>query len=310
MPSPDYPLLARTVIEKRSETSGEASACKLPAGLHVVATPIGNLGDITLRALVVLADADVVACEDTRVSGALLARYGLRKELVPYHDHNEEAAATKLLARISGGESVALIADAGIPLVSDPGFKLVRAARESGLLVTVLPGACAAVAALAGSGLAPDSFYFSGFLPSKSAARCGELERLKDISGTLVLYEAPQRVAETLADAARILGGSRKAAVARELTKMFEETRRGSLGELATLFGEGFAETRGEFVVMIGAASEEETRVPAADMERMLAQALKAQSLRDAVDSVSTATGTRRNEVYKLALRMIGKTDA
>lgn len=297
------------MIEKHGEISGEAGACKLPAGLYVVATPIGNLGDISLRALTVLAGADLVACEDTRVSGGLLARYGLRKQLFAYHDHNEATAAGKILAMISGGDAVALISDAGMPLVSDPGFRLVHACREAGLPVTVVPGACAAVTALAGAGLASDSFCFAGFLSAKSAARRKELERLRGIAGTLVIYEAPQRIAETLSDAAHILGEVRMAAVSRELTKMFEETRRGSLGELARLYGDGLAETRGEFVVMVEAAAQEENRLSDAGLEERLSQALTSQSLRDAVDSVSAATGARRSDVYKLALRIAAKDE-
>lgn len=307
-PSLDYPLLARRVVECSPEISGEAGACKLPAGLYVVATPIGNLGDITLRALVTLATVDLIACEDTRVSGALLARYGARKELMACHDHNEGAVAGKILERIEGGEAVALISDAGLPLVSDPGFRLVQACREAGALVTVIPGACAAVTALAGAGLATDAFYFAGFLPSKSAARRKALERLKNISGTLIFYEAPQRVAAMLGDAAQALGADRPAAVARELTKMFEETQRGFLGALAQMHEAGEAETRGEFVVLIGGDSQDGKEGGSIDdLEALLAKALETQSVRDAVDGVSAATGLRRSEVYQCALRLSGK---
>ncbi len=273
----------------------------------MVATPIGNLGDITLRALAVLAQAEAVACEDTRVSGALLSRYGLRKELVACHDHNEGEVAAKILARIEGGAAVALVSDAGLPLISDPGFRLVRACREAGVAVTVLPGACAAVTALAGAGLATDAFFFAGFLPAKSAARCRELERLRDVPGTLIFYEAPQRIAAMLGDSARTLGENRPAAVARELTKLFEETLRGSLGELARTYEDGAVELRGEFVILVGAASKDAAPESAVDLEALLSQALQSHSLRDAVDAVSAATGSRRSEVYQRALRLSGK---
>ncbi|MER2520598.1 MAG: 16S rRNA (cytidine(1402)-2'-O)-methyltransferase [Bdellovibrionales bacterium] len=272
-----------------------------------MATPIGNLGDITLRALAILAGVEAVACEDTRVSGALLSRYGLRKELMACHDHNEEAVAAKILTRIEGGAAVALVSDAGLPLISDPGFRLVLACREAGVPVTVLPGACAAVTALAGAGLATDVFLFAGFLSAKSAARRKELERLRDVPGTLIFYEAPQRVAAMLGDCAQALGEQRPAAVARELTKLFEETLRGSLGELVRMYDECEVETRGEFVILVGAAPRDGAQESAVDLEALLGRALQSHSLRDAVDAVSAATGLRRSEVYQCALRISGK---
>jgi 16S rRNA (cytidine1402-2'-O)-methyltransferase len=290
----DYPMLAREFLE----TSGEAALCKLPAGIYIVATPIGHLGDITLRGLITLLNADSIACEDTRVSGGMLAKYGA------YHDHNATTAGRQIIERITSGEAVALISDAGMPLISDPGFRLVKDCQELGVPVTVIPGANAALTALAGSGLPTDQFHFAGFLPPKSAARQKAIAALLPIPGTLVFYEAPQRLANSLADLAKILGADRQAVIARELTKLFEETRRGSLGELAEIYRD--QEVKGEIVIVIAPA--ETTGTPTAhDVEAMLKDALKTQSLRDAVNSVSVVTGAKKNEVYDLALRLTGK---
>jgi len=296
----DYSLLARDFLE----TSGEAALCKLPAGLYIVATPIGHLGDITLRALVTLHNVDQVACEDTRVSGGMLTKYGFKKPLLRYHDHNAEAAGAKILEHIKAGEAIALISDAGMPLISDPGFGLVRSCCELGFPVTVIPGASALVTALAGSGLPTDQFHFAGFLPPKTAARQKAIAALADVPGTIVLYEAPQRLADSLADLAKILGTERQAAVARELTKLFEETRRGTLGELAAFYAG--QEVKGEIVLLIAPAAETISH-SATDVETMLKDTLKTQSVRDAVNSVSIITGTKKGEVYNLALRLTGK---
>src|SRR5205809_1232673 len=196
----------------------------LPPGLHLVATPIGNLRDITLRALEVLSAADLIACEDTRVTRKLLDHYGIATALTPYHDHNAAEARPKLLARLADGAAIALVSDAGTPLVSDPGYKLVRAARDAGIPMTALPGPSAALAALTVSGLPTDRFFFEGFLPSKEGQRRMRIGELKRIPATLVLFETGARLAAALADLAAGLGG-REAAICRELTKLYEEVR-------------------------------------------------------------------------------------
>ena len=226
---------------------------KIDPGLHIVATPIGNLGDITLRALATLAGADLIACEDTRVTRKLLDRYGIATPLTPYHDHNAAIARPKLLQRLAGGAAIALVSDAGTPLVSDPGFKLVRAAQEAGHSVTALPGASAALAALAVAGLPTDQFFFAGFLPPKQVARRARIAELARIPATLVFFETGPRIAATLADLAAELG-NREAAVCRELTKLHEEIRRGDLPALAQAGATG--EIRGEIVLVVAPPSE------------------------------------------------------
>src|SRR6202521_73128 len=204
----------------------------LVPGLHVVATPIGNLGDVTLRALEVLAGADLIACEDTRVTRRLLDHYGITTPLAPYHEHNAAAARPKLLARLAAGDAVALVSDAGTPLISDPGFKLAREAGAAGHAVTALPGASAVLAALAVSGLPTDRFMFEGFLPAREGQRRKRIDEIKVIPATLVLFETGPRIAAALADLAAALG-PREAAICRELTKLYEEVRRGDLASLA-----------------------------------------------------------------------------
>jgi 16S rRNA (cytidine1402-2'-O)-methyltransferase len=211
---------------------GQPIAAKpLAPGLHVVATPIGNLGDVSLRALQTLAGADVIACEDTRVTRVLTARYGIATRLFPYHDHNAEKQRPKLLALLAEGRAVALVSDAGTPLVSDPGYKLVREATDAGYPVISLPGPSALLAGLVASGLAADAFLFAGFLPPRQSARRTRLAELKAVPATLVFFEAPSRLADSLADIAGVLG-EREAAVARELTKLHEEVRRGPVADL------------------------------------------------------------------------------
>ncbi len=295
----DYPLLARKLIE----ASGDAGASKLPAGLYVVATPIGHTGDISLRALVTLASADIVACEDTRISGALLSRYGFKKRLISYHDHNADERRPEILKHIEDGEAVALISDAGMPLIADPGYRLVRACREGGYDVTVIPGANAALTALAGSGLPTDEFHFAGFLPPKTRARQKNIGGLKNVPSTLVFYEAPQRLADTLRDLADILGNEREAAVARELTKLFEETRRGTLQELAVFYGANAP--KGEIVVIVGPAAVDVA--PAHDLDAILKNYLRTMSVRDAVSAACAVTGLKKSEVYTRALWLAGK---
>ncbi len=282
---------------------GEARS-KLPGGLYLVATPIGNAADITLRALDILKRADVVACEDTRLTGKLLARHGIRARLTPYHDHNAERARPALLERLSRGDSVALVSDAGTPLLSDPGYKLVKACRDSGLAVTAAPGASAAVTALILSGLPTDRFLFAGFLPPKQAARTKALIELASVPATLVFFESPARLAASLADMAKVLG-ARPAAIARELTKLYEELRRGTLAELAEHYAKSGA-PKGEVVVVVGGPIAP-ARPQAADLDERIRQALAQESVRDAASRVAAETGLPRRDVYARALALANR---
>ncbi|MFG1403583.1 16S rRNA (cytidine(1402)-2'-O)-methyltransferase [Xanthobacter sediminis] len=272
----------------------------LAGGLHVVATPIGNLGDITIRALETLAAADVIACEDTRVSRRLLDRYAIRTPLMAYHDHNGASARPKLLARLAAGERVALISDAGTPLVSDPGFKLVVEAAAEGHTVHPLPGASALLAALVAAGLPTDCFLFDGFLPPKAGQRRNRITALAQVPATLVFYESGPRLAESLSDLASVLG-PRRAAVCRELTKTFEEVRRGDLPALAAHYAAVDA-PKGEIVLVVGPPLEEAAGDDAVDAA--LARALGEASLKDAVAAVATMTGRPKREVYARALAL------
>jgi len=273
---------------------------RLPPGLHIVATPIGNLGDITLRALAALAGADLIACEDTRVTRKLLDRYGIATPLAPYHDHNAAKARPMLLRRLAEGAAIALVSDAGTPLISDPGFKLVREAREAGHAVTALPGASAVLAALTVAGLPTDAFFFAGFLPPKQGARRSRIAELVRVPATIVLYETGPRVAETLADLAAGFG-PREAALCRELTKLHEEVRRGDLATLAEGCASG--EVRGEMVLVIAPPQAAGQPSPEA-AERLLREALSRASLKDAVAEVALATGLPRREIYQRALAL------
>jgi len=271
---------------------------RIAPGLHIVATPIGNLGDITLRALATLAGADLIACEDTRVTRKLLDRYAIATPLTPYHDHNAAAARPKLLRRLAEGAAIALVSDAGTPLVSDPGYKLVRGAQEAGHAVTALPGASAVLTALTVAGLPTDQFLFAGFLPPKQAARRARIAELARVPATLVLFETGPRVAASLADLAAGLG-DREAALCRELTKLHEEIRRGDLASLAQ--GCIAGEVRGEFVLVIAPPMAAE-RPSAGDTDSLLRRALSRVSLKDAVSEVAVATGLPRRELYQRAL--------
>ncbi|MBP0443278.1 16S rRNA (cytidine(1402)-2'-O)-methyltransferase [Roseomonas sp. SSH11] len=284
---------------------GGASAGLAP-GLWLVATPIGNLGDLPPRAVVTLRAADLILCEDTRVTAPLLARHGISAPLSPLHDHNEAGEVPRLLERLRGGARLALVSDAGTPLVSDPGFRLARAAMEAGIHVSGVPGPNAAVMALTLSGLPPLPFLFMGFLPPKEGARREAIARLRaaegaGLSATLVFFEAPHRLAECLAALAEGFG-SRPAAVARELTKRFEEVRRDSLPALAAHYAAHAA--RGEIVVVVGPA-EADAPSGAEEVDRRLREALAGgQSLRDAAAMVAAATGLPRRQVYARALEM------
>lgn len=280
----------------------ECGAGSKPApGLYLVATPIGNLGDISSRAVAVLRSADVIACEDTRVTGKLLSLLGLSAPLSAYHEHNADRAGPALLARLRNHEVVALVSDAGMPLVSDPGYRLVRGCIDEGLNVTVVPGPSAALTALALSGLPPDRFLFVGFLPAKSGARCKELESLRAVPATLIFFESPHRLEDSLADMAAVLG-DRPAAVARELTKLFEEVRRDSLAVLAAHYAQAGG-PKGEVVVVVGPPGEAPPPTEH-DVDARLREVLAELSLRDAVDRVTAETALPRRQVYARAVAL------
>jgi len=269
------------------------------ACLYIVATPIGNLEDITLRALRVLAEADVVAAEDTRHSRRLLAHHGLDRPLLALHEHNEEQQAGRLVERLRGGETVALISDAGTPLVSDPGYRLVRMATEAGIAVVAVPGPSAVTAALSVSGLPTDRFTFEGFLPARQAARRKALEALRDEARTMVFFESAHRIAASLDDLQAVFGPEREIAVCRELTKQFETVLRGALDTVCAQVADDADQRRGEFVLVVAGA--------AADTARGFAGALElARELRDHVGASQAARiaarihGVSRRELYHL----------
>jgi len=276
---------------------------RLAPGLHLVATPIGNLRDITLRALETLAAADVIACEDSRVTRKLLDHYGITTPLTPYHEHNAAAARPKLLAQLAAGGSIALVSDAGTPTISDPGFKLVRAACEAGLPVSAAPGASAALTALAVAGLPTDRFFFEGFLPPKDGQRRTRIAELANIAATLILYESGPRIGRTLGALAEGLG-SRPAAICRELTKLHEEVRRGELAALALAYDEGDGEVRGEFTIVIAPPPAGAGQADAGEVDALLRRALQHASVKDAVSGVAAATGRPRREIYQRALAL------
>lgn len=291
--------VAARVGEALMAQAAREMADPLAGGLYIVATPIGNLGDITVRAATTLARADAILCEDTRVSRTLLARYAIDRPLRAFHEHNEDAEQTRVLAELGNGRAIALISDAGTPLLSDPGFKLVRAAVADGHTVTALPGASAVLAGLASSGLPTDSFLFGGFLPSRQAARRARLEQLAAVPASLVLFEAPSRVADALADIAAVMG-AREVVVARELTKRFEEIRRGAAGALAQAAGEG--DIKGEIVLVI--APPAPRTVDDAEIEAALRRELANASLRDAARIVAEDLGAPRSRIYQIGLRL------
>jgi 16S rRNA (cytidine1402-2'-O)-methyltransferase len=272
----------------------------LPPGLYVTATPIGNLGDVTLRAVRVLKAADHILCEDTRVAAVLMRHLGVSTPLTAYHDHNESRMLATVLGWLEGGAAVALISDAGTPLISDPGYRLVRAVQDAGFKTFSIPGASAVIAGLSISGLATDRFFFEGFLPSKAKARRDRLAQLKSIPATLVFYESPRRLTDTLEAMAEVLG-DREAGIAREITKAFEEVRRGPLSALAAHY-RAAGDPKGEIVLMVAAPQDE---VPdTALVDDRLRAALKAMRLKDAVDHVTAETGASRREVYQRALAL------
>jgi 16S rRNA (cytidine1402-2'-O)-methyltransferase len=274
----------------------------LEPGLYVVATPIGNLRDITLRALDVLARADLVLAEDTRVAAKLLGAFGLSARLERYDEHGAERTRPRALQALAEGGRVALVSDAGTPLVSDPGYRLVREAAEAGHPVIPVPGASALLAGLSVAGLPTDRFLFAGFPPPKSAARQSFLAELAGLRATLIFFEGGSRLAESLADMAKVLGAEREAVVCRELTKLYETVARGPLHELAT--DPRFAAPKGEIVVLVGPGRE--VQASAADADAALAEALSRLKPADAAAEVAKALGLPRRDLYKRALALKG----
>ena len=263
--------------------------------LYLVATPIGNLEDITYRAVRTLKEADLIACEDTRHTRKLLDHYGIAKPVVSYHEHNEAARAEELVGKLAAGTSVALVSDAGMPLVSDPGYRVVAAAIGAGIRVVPVPGPSAVVAALAASGLAIDAFYFGGFLPPKSGQRARVLEALRDESATLIFYEAPHRILETLSDVERILG-PRPVVVARELTKIHEEFLRGTAGQVRALLADR-PSVKGEITLLIG-KGQAQTNDSATVEEAVEARVQAGMTRMDAIKEVARERGLAKREVY------------
>src|SRR6195952_1097960 len=270
------------------------TAPKAAPGLHLVSTPIGNLGDITLRALETLAGVDIIACEDTRITRRLTERYSISALLKPYHEHNAALARPKILQKLAQGASIALVSDAGTPLISDPGFKLVREVCAAGHAVIALPGPSSVLAVLCVSGLPTDRFFFEGFLPSRQGARRARLAELSRIDATLVMFDSGNRVQDTLADLADIMG-TRDAAICRELTKMHEEVRRAKVSELAKVAGE--LETRGEFVLVIGPPAAGAQVMTEGDLDDMLRASLQRDSVKDAVAQAVEVSGRARGGI-------------
>ncbi len=277
--------------------------------LYVVATPLGNLADITYRAVQVLKNVDLIAAEDTRHSGLLLRHYAIDTPMLSLHEHNECAQVRGLLARLQGGESVALISDAGTPLISDPGFRLVVAGREAGIRVSPIPGPSALIAALSAAGVPTDRFVFEGFLPAKAAARRQRLQALKPDTRTLVFFEASHRIAVSLDDMRRCLGDARSAVVGRELTKVFEELHGDTLEALCRWIRTDPNRLRGEFVVVVDGAAPTQHQ-NAADTGRALTLLLAELPLKTAVRVAAALTGQKKNEVYEMALALTRERDA
>ena len=276
--------------------------------LYVVAMPIGNPGDITVRALEVLREVDLIACEDTRRAGAMLAAHQIRKPLISHFEHNEERRVPELLERMTEGERIALVTDAGTPAISDPGYRLVRAAHEAGIGVRAVPGASAAIAALSISGIASNRFTFEGFLPPRDGARRKMLEALRTEPRTMIFYEAARRLGETLAEMAAVFGAEREAVVVREITKTYEETIRGSLVALAERYAR--EQALGEIVVIVAGAAEQEAPRPAASANVTVDDLIEAGlSLKQASALIAKLTGSSRRDIYQEVVKRRGVTD-
>ena len=276
--------------------------------LYIVATPIGNLGDMSQRAIDILKQVNVIAAEDTRYSGRLLQHFGISTSAIAVHEHNETKVSAGLVNRLQQGESIALISDAGTPLISDPGYHLIRMAGDAGITVTPIPGACAAITALSASGLPSDRFSFEGFLPSKSTARKAVLEKLIHETSTLIFYETPHRIVDSLSDMNEIFGADREAVMARELTKRFETIKRAPLAELLSFVKDDGDQQKGEFVILInGAEKEQDTDADTQELQRILKILLEKTSLKEAVAIATAITGLKKNQVYEQAVALKGK---
>ncbi|MEZ0231666.1 MAG: 16S rRNA (cytidine(1402)-2'-O)-methyltransferase [Methylophilaceae bacterium] len=278
--------------------------------LYVVATPIGNLQDITLRALDILKTVDVVAAEDTRHTAGLLSHFAIQKKLVAVHEHNEHKSALQLLERLQSGESIALVTDAGTPGISDPGAVVVDILRDAGIIVVPIPGASAVIAALSASGITANGFTFYGFLPASGAQRRRVLEELKPQTNTLVFYEAPHRILDSIADMATVLGAQRRVTIARELTKTFETFHRCALGEALAWLESDTNQQRGEFVILVEAEAAKEVADISEETERVLKLLLVDLPLKQAVKLATEITGAKKNALYEYALQLQTKNKA
>ena len=272
--------------------------------LYVVATPIGNLGDLSQRAMTVLREAAVIAAEDTRHTARLLHAHGIDTPCIAVHEHNERDIVPKLIARLQQGESIALVSDAGTPLVSDPGYHLVRTAIDAGIRVVPVPGPSALVTALSASGLPTDRFCFEGFLPAKAAARRKRLERLRTATATLIFYESPHRILDTLDDLLAVFGPDRPLVLARELTKTFETFLRGTVADVRERVRADPDQRRGEMVLLLGGAEEADSDSATIDPERLLAILLEALPVKQAAALAARITGGKKNQLYRQALAL------
>ena len=275
----------------------------MSAQLFVVATPIGHLDDMTYRAIDILKSVALIAAEDTRQSAQLLKHYNITTPLTACHEHNENNKIDRLLERLLAGENIALISDAGTPLISDPGFKLVRAAQEHGIRVVPVPGACAAIAALSAVGLPSDRFSFQGFLPSKSSQRLNQLEKLKDETQTLIFYEAPHRILDSIQDMATVFGADRPVGFAREITKTFETIKKMTLGELATFITQDSHQQKGEIVVVVGGAVQQKD-LEQEQLDQLLTRLLQDVSVKAAAQLAADLTGVKKKIAYQRALEL------
>lgn len=279
----------------------------LPGRLYVVATPIGNLADLTPRAQKVLANVNLIAAEDTRHTSQLLHAAGIRTPLVSMHEHNEARRSAELIERLLGGDSIAIVSDAGTPLISDPGFDVVAAARARSIEVIAIPGACAAIAALSIAGLPSDRFTFEGFLPAKNSARTAALQALAQEARTMIFYEAPHRLLETLTEMQQQFGSDRRATVARELTKRYESTYCGTLAQLCTRAENDADMSRGEIVIVVAGFSEVVQESPALNPDQLLRALLEELSPSQAAKIAARLTNVKRSELYERAMEMAGK---
>ncbi len=293
--------------ESAMATSNTQNA--LPAGLYIIATPIGNMGDISLRALETLRQVNIIACEDTREAGKLAAAYEIRAQRLPYHEHNADEMRPKLVKMIAEGAAVGLVSDAGTPLISDPGYKLVRDCVDAGVYVTTLPGASASLAALVLAGLPTDRFLFAGFLPPKSGARKTALGEVAGVAATLIFYETAPRLSESLSDMLTVLG-DRPAAVVREITKKFEEARRGTLSELVEHYAQAGA-PKGEIVIVVGGPDADNAAWDDAKLDELIIGLFENEgmSVKDAAAFAAARTGIKKSELYQRALLLRNRQD-